>query len=278
MLAFQVAFYALELAGLGAVAAMACGMRLSARTCWVIAGTSLTVAVLRPALLPPEGWDFHVFWSAGRTIWQGQDPYLTSGQRLLLANPPTALPIFALFALLPEAAARIAWAYVNLALAVGLVAATARLVAPRLPAAAVALLAAVLVLSPACRFGGDAGQLAVLGSAASVLALWADGSGRPIGAGAALALATVKTATMLPFLLLIWRKSCWKTLLACAGISAALCVAATRPGELLGRGRHCLTNIAAMSKEGGPNDVAFGNPASVDIVALDHLFYRLGLR
>ena len=56
-------------------------------------------------------------------------------------------------------------------------------------------------------FAMDAGQLSLLESLTLFVALVAQGRNRPAVSGAALALATIKTATLVPFLVLFLRRS-----------------------------------------------------------------------
>src|SRR5205807_2161319 len=68
------------------------------------------------------------------------------------------------------------------------------------------------------------GQLGILESLMLLAALHSQARGRPILAGAWLALATVKAATMLPFLLLFHRKSDRRTWVAFPVIILGLCL------------------------------------------------------
>jgi hypothetical protein len=83
---------------------------------------------------------------------------------------------------------------------------------------------------------------------------------------------------MLPFLLLFLRKTDRWTWLSFGGSALGLCLLTTTPLQLLPRCQDCLANIVALSGPWQNNDYAFTNPVANDIIALDHLFYRLGLR
>src|SRR5271157_4999158 len=168
------------------------------------------------------GLDFQFFWKAGCDVWGGVDPYSPSrfAEHPFL-NPPTALPLFALFAALPIRASLAFWTLLNVSSSLGLIALSRsallsqdRLdVAGRqvrgglesLPPVAIAGLAICLSFSEASLKGFYLGQLGVFTAVMLVLALVAQGRGRPISAGVCLFLATVKFVTMIPFLVLFLR-------------------------------------------------------------------------
>ena len=60
------------------------------------------------------GIDYRFFWGAGNDIWAGLDPYGADGfaERPFL-NPPSVLPLFAAFALLPFRASFLLWTALN---------------------------------------------------------------------------------------------------------------------------------------------------------------------
>ena len=72
---------------------------------WAAITTSLAILLIHLyALFPLEqfGYDYSLFWTAGRDVWAGLDPYAAElFDRHPFLNPPTALPLFALFAILP---------------------------------------------------------------------------------------------------------------------------------------------------------------------------------
>ena len=180
------------------------------------------------------GLDFQFFWKAGCDVWGGVDPYSPSrfAEHPFL-NPPTALPLFALFAALPIRASLAFWTLLNVSSSLGLIALARsalmsqdRLdVAGRqvrgglesLPPVAIAGLAICLSSSEASLKGLYLGQLGMFTAVMLVLALVAQGRGRPIWAGVCLFLATVKFVTMIPFLVLFLRRPdrlSWVVLLA----------------------------------------------------------------
>lgn len=72
--------------------------------------------VENPPILGP-GWDFAVFWSVGRAILEGGDPYAVVGS----LYPPATLYAFSVFALVPERIAYGLFLIVNIVLLVDLV-------------------------------------------------------------------------------------------------------------------------------------------------------------
>ena len=68
------------------------------------------------------GLDFQFFWKAGCDVWGGVDPYSPSRfTEHPFLNPPTALPLFALFAALPIRASLAFWTLLNVASSLGLI-------------------------------------------------------------------------------------------------------------------------------------------------------------
>ena len=69
------------------------------------------------------GFDFRIFRRAGCDVWAGLDPYapVRFADHPFL-NPPTALPLFALFALLPVRTSLAFWTVLNIAFTLGLIA------------------------------------------------------------------------------------------------------------------------------------------------------------
>lgn len=272
--------------------------RLGAVLVWVVAeGLVLLVIVLLVQLFPAPGFgfDYRIFWRVGHDVWAGVDPY--GAARFAdhpFLNPPTALPLFAAFALLPLTPGLTAWVILNVAACVALpLLAQHALLAQerlggsaggaagaswRLPGAVLAGLGAAFLLSGASVTTLLLGQLSLLEAVALVAALAAQGRGRPAWAGAALALATVKVATMLPFLLLFLRKPDWRGWLSLAAVSLALCLAGGSPLALPGRAVTLLDRIKELEAPGRVNDYSFEGPKHVDMMGFEHAFYRLGLR
>jgi hypothetical protein len=228
-----------------------------------------------------SGEDVGIFRSAGCALWRGDDPY--ADERLL--NPPTAWPLFAVFALLPAHLLKVTWMAVNVAGVAALVLLARRVLtgcgdaeAWELPPGATAVLTALVLLSGAFRHGLALGQLSLLTAVAVLAALDAQCRGRPFWAGAWLALASVKPATMLPFLILFHRRSDRAAWVSFAVVGLVLSCALSSPAALPAHLRHGLANIEALSAPGKVNDVSYRNWNNADMIALDHAFYRLGLR
>jgi hypothetical protein len=275
---------------------VAAGVRVSQRQIrWaaLVAGAVLSIylLILFRAMTPP---DFHIFWRAGRDVWNGIDPY--SEERFAanpFLNPPTALPLFAVFAILPFRPSFILWTILNIVIAALLPAYCVRVIAAesriagegwdgailgKLSRADLISLAAALAVSEAVVRGLYAGQLGLLTALALLAALDAQGRGRPVLAGACLALATVKVVTMLPFLILFHRKAdipSWASLIV---VTLALCLAAGRPGELPGQIASMARRVETLSSPGKVNDYSYEGTQDESIIGFDHLFYRLGLR
>src|SRR4051794_30136057 len=78
-----------------------------------VTATAVLGSLIRLAYLAgSESWcfDYRIFWSVGRDIRAGLDPYSPSryGSHPFL-NPPTAFPLFALFGAMPPRAGVVAW-------------------------------------------------------------------------------------------------------------------------------------------------------------------------
>jgi hypothetical protein len=255
--------------------------RLPPWLAWSAAAAGVLVFVLGTFGDWPRGGDLGIFWRAGRAVWHGDNPYADP----CVLNPPTAQPVYAALAGLPWPVLLPLWVAVNSVGYVGLVALARRALLPgtdrgrwQLPAAAVAVLTAAVVQSFPVRYGLGLGQLSLLTTLCLLAALHAQGRGRPVWAGVWLALATMKIATMLPFLLLFRRRRDALTWVSLGVTSLVLCVATTPPGDLVSRCRDCLRNIGSLGGDGGMNDYAYANPNSIDLISLAHASYRLGLR
>jgi hypothetical protein len=247
--------------------------------------------ILFRAMIPP---DFHIFWRAGRDVWGGIDPY--SEERFAtnpFLNPPTALPLFAVFALLPFRSSFILWTILNLVITILLPAYCIRVISAQGEGARdnrdrlilgklsrmdlVGLTAALLVSEVVVR-NLYAGQLGLFTTLALLAALDFQCKGRPILAGACLALATVKVATMLPFLILFHRKADIPSWISLSVITLGLCLAPGRPTSLPGQIASMARRIEVLSSPGKVNDYSFEGPQNESMIGFDHLFYRLGVR
>ena len=241
------------------------------------------------------GLDFQFFWKAGCDVWGGVDPYSPSrfAEHPFL-NPPTALPLFALFAALPIRASLAFWTLLNVSSSLGLIALSRsalmsqdRLdVAERqvrgglesLPPVAIAGLAICLSSSEASLKGLYLGQLGLFTAVMLLLALVAQGRGRPIWAGVCLFLATVKFVTMIPFLVLFLRRAdrlSWAVLLA---LVLGSCALTGRIADLPGRLATLAQRAGELSAPGKVNDYSYEGTRNESIISFEHLFYRLGMR
>jgi hypothetical protein len=244
------------------------------------------VQLVLASRVPEFNFDFRIFYEVGRDVWAGRDPY--APDRFAdhpFLNPPTALPLFALFAALPPDLSGAIWTVGNALACCALVV----LARPALgeggrddPAGAgascLAVLTATLATSDAALANFYTGQLGILTALALVLALRARSLGRPVRAGLWLAVAMVKPTTALPFLLLFCRRPDRRAWLALAGGVAGLCLLATPPWELPGRLASLAGHIAELSAPGAVNDYSFQGTQHLTLLSLDHALYCLGLR
>jgi hypothetical protein len=271
---------------------------------WLIATAAiLFFAGLIWRLFSLLGFDYRIFWAVGGVIWAGGDPY---GTDLFVIYPPTALPLFALFALAPFEVSFYLWTLVNiLACLMLLPIAQSTLVAqeqivnrgsgivnphdtihdPRtpvpdwqLPPLVLVGLTPVLILSDASLVSFYLGQLGILECVVLIAALRCQAKGWPILAGIGLALATIKVATMLPFLLLFLRKGDRRTWVALPVTVLGLCLVTGSVADLPNRLSTILQRIKQVETPGSVNDYSFEGPRSENMLGFDHSFYRLGLR
>jgi hypothetical protein len=241
---------------------------------------------------PYFGLDYRFFWRAGGDVWAGADPY-ADGQfdDHPFLNPPTALPLFALFASLPSSLGLTLWTVGNVLACLALVAWSQYAlrvqealgdpdgqVAWALSPAAIAGLTAALLISDATYLNLILGQLSILAAVLLVAALAAQGRGRPVWAGVCLGLATVKIATLLPFLLLFLRKADRWAWAAFAAAVLGLCLISGPPSQLPARAATLLERIRQLEAPGAVNDYSFDGPRHENILGFDHALYRLGLR
>jgi hypothetical protein len=193
--------------------------------------------------------------------------------------------------LLPEWPGLVVWTVLNVLACLALPAYSQRVLAVQagagdqsarapwlLPPWGIAGLAAALIISDAARTGLYLGQLGVLTALLLLAALDAQARRRPVLAGVWLSLATVKVATMLPFLLLFLRRGdarTWVSLIVtCALLIAVTGHAAHLPDDLVA----LLHRIGTLASPGKVNDYSFEGPRNAGILGFDHAFYRLGLR
>jgi hypothetical protein len=241
------------------------------------------------------GFDFQLFWKAGVDVWRGMDPYAPArfAEHPFL-NPPTALPLFALFAALPIRASLAFWTLLNVSSSLGLIALArsalmsqdrlgiaghqARGGLESLPPVAIAGLAICLSFSEASLKGLCLGQVGVFTAVMLVLALVAQGRGQPIWAGVCLFLATVRFVTTIPFLVLFLRRPdrlSWVVLLA---LPLGSCALTGRIADLPGRLATLAQRAGELSAPGKVNDYSYEGTRNESIISFDHLFYRLEMR
>jgi len=103
-------------------------------------------------------------------------------------------------------------------------------------------------------------------------------SGRHVLAGVWLALATVKVATMLPFLLLFQRRADLRTWVALPITVLGLCLVTGSPAGLPERLATILDRIKLLEARGQISDYCFEGTQCENMLGFDHAFYRLGLR
>ena len=241
------------------------------------------------------GYDHLLFGKVGRDVWAGLDPYAAGrfGEHPFL-NPPTALPLFALFAFLPPRMSLVLWTVANVMASLALVVLAryalelqARLddradagsaQSWRLPPLAIAGLAICLTFSDSSLMGFYVGQLNVFVAVMLLAALVAQGKARPVWAGVYLSLATVKVGTMLPFLLLFLRKADRWTWVALPVFVFGLCSLTSRMTELPGQLVTLVDRIGELSAPGEVNDYSFQGTRNESIISQEHLLFRLGMR
>ncbi len=232
-------------------------------------------------------YDFKRFWWVGHNLAAGRDDYGTDpwGEHDPTLNPPTAGPLFRLFAVLPLRTSAPVWTLVNALGMLGLVPLAQAALraqggadAPRLPGFRRAILTAALCLSCSHGMGLALGQVSLLMAVALLAALHAQGRNRPAQAGFWLAVATIKVNTMLPFLVLFLRRRDGRTWLSLSLCTLAFCLATGPLSQLPARCHATLATIRTSFEPGHVNDYAYDGPAQASLVGIDHALYRLGLR
>jgi hypothetical protein len=254
----------------------------------VVLNAGAVVLVNLSALWSYLGVDYRFFRAAGHSALAGLNPYapleFSRGPTL---NPPTALPLFALFTRMPFAV----WTAINLLGMVGLVAYSARVLRaqsqrfdppevarPEWSSTLLLALTAAVLASDASLLGIYLGQLSVWTAWAILAALDAQARRRPGLAGFFLALASVKISVMLPFLGLFLRRSDLRTWLVLAVVGLALGCALGGPSSLPERLTSLLERIDQMGRPGQTNDYSYQGSQNETIIGFDHLLYLLGLR
>lgn len=245
---------------------------------WTISAAGGCVFVVQTLVEWPGGCDLDHFYVAGQAIRAGANPY----QHSFAVWPPTGFPIFAALASLPFAQTLAIWTALNVVGFAALVVVAQRTLRAvggdqewHVPVHGIALLTAAIMLSVSCRYGMDMGQLSLFTAVAIMLSLWARQRQHPILAAVGLALASVKAATMVPFLLLLRRRHDLATWVALPVACVALYLLAGPPGDMFSRLGDCLRNISALSEPGRMNDMTL--VINADMVALDRSIYFLGV-
>ena len=265
---------------------------------WAVIAAALAIFLMHLyAMFPLEnfGFDYLIFRKAGRDVWAGLDPYVADrfADHPFL-NPPTALPLFALFAVLPARASLALWTVANVVASLALVPLSLYTLKAqaglderhdrksaeswRLPLPVIAGLSICLAYSDSSLMGFYTGQLNVFVVLMLLASLIAQARGKPVWAGFWLFLGTVKVGTMLPFLLLFLRKTDRPTWVTLAVLVLGSCFLTGRPVELPGRLVTMVERIEDLSAPGKVNDYSFEGPRNESIIGFEALFYRLGLR
>jgi|ERR687886_616803 hypothetical protein len=258
------------------------GSRLVKRWISIIATLGLVFFLINTYILHyPGGTDFFTFRDAGVAVLEGANPYAD----VAMVSPPTALPLFALMASLRVNTGLFVWTTLNIGAALALVPLSQLAVQVQtrrkfkaLPKDLLRLSIATVVLSFPISWSINLGQLALLESVCLFTALYAQGKNWPMLAGGALALATIKPQTLLPFLLLFLRKSDFRTWVSFTFFVLVLCLASTPLDTLLLRIQQELVNISTLAAPGASNDYSFEGPFHYNIIGIEHALYCLGLR
>jgi len=272
-------FYPAQLAVLLTVAALLVRVPVKTWWAWTATGLGLIALVLRLFWAdPPGGTDLRWFWLAGQDVLAGLDPY----HKESCVTPPNGLFLFTLFARFSFADALVVWTVLNLLGFVVLVVVAERALraaegpaAWHLSAPALGVLTAAVLLSVSTGYELGVAQLSLLTTLTILLALWARYRQRPVLAALGLALASVKAATLLPFLLLFRRRQDLATWLLLPVACLGMYLLANPAGELFTRLGECLHNIGVLSTPGHMNN--FAHPVNADLIGFDRAIYFLGV-
>ena len=238
------------------------------------------------------GFDYGIFWEAGHTVLQGENPYRAVHNQMLL-NPPTALPLFTILALVPKQLSFAIWTILNIMMAGILVFLAYRALLaqegmrstgtsqePRkfeLSPAALYGLSAAVALSLPSHFSIKLGQLTFFITICLLLALYSQARKRKWAAGIALGFATIKITMMLPFLMLFLRKSDKRIWIALITSVLILSIIIPGPFGLFTWLSDNLSNIQALSQAGRTNDYSVTAVGFNSLLGLDSAFYHLGI-
>ena len=183
-----------------------------------------------------ECWDFEVYYQTGSAVVRGTDPYASKLSQYLI----NALPMFALFALLPFRVSAALWYALNLIflfLAVRLcqlIVKQSKASGSGVPWYVDAHVTLAVLLAGATTWGLDAGQLVIWTTLWIYAAIYALARKREVTAGIALAAASLKITTSFPFLLLLLGRRHGKAWIAFAAVLTLLCLCLYPPDRLAG--------------------------------------------
>jgi hypothetical protein len=228
--------------------------------------------------------DFAIFWKAGEDVWAGRDPYqLSVIEDRPFFNPPSALPLFAGFAVLPLRVAFVVWTLLTILFGLILVPLCRWALAPLDPASRglgagdVWVLTAAVGLSNAFRTHLLLGQMGVFVAIMLILVTGAWARRWPVVAAVSLCLATVKVGTAIPFGMLFTRRGDGVLWCIGTGLFLGLILLATPPSEFPTRVAQLWANIAFYAGPGQINDYSNEGPHSADILGFDKLAYHAGV-
>lgn len=229
---------------------------------------------------PPTGVDLSVFHQAGEATLQDENPY--TDRKML--SPPNALPLFTLFGMLPFSVCLWIWTILGILGTLALPFLTDQIIRAHndkpissIPIPLLAVIAMTLLLSFSARFGLRQGQLSIFVAVLICLGLLAAASFRHWWTGFLFALASIKPATAIPFLILFFRRVHWKVWLTLGVTGLAMVMISTSPSNIMPRCLDCLNNIADMAKAGHDNDPSYLNSNNIEVLGADHALYRLGV-
>jgi hypothetical protein len=243
---------------------------------------------------PLFAFDYGIFRRIGLEVWAGVNPYHAdrfSDHPFL--NPPTALPLFAGFALIPLTVGKVIWTIGNALALCGFVPLSQRVLiqqerlgsqsqidpsAWKMPAPVLVGLTGSFAVSTASFTSFATGQLSILVTLAILAALYAQSRGQPLRAGLWLALASIKVTTLLPFLLLFTRRSDLRTWISFGACVIVLTVLAVPPTQFPETVNLLVQHIRELQEPGQVNDYSFQGTQHTTMLGLDHALYRLGIR
>jgi hypothetical protein len=285
--------------GLGCAFFLALVLRLEIRNILMggMGGFLLLVALANLVLVFPDplfAFDYGIFRRIGSEVWAGVNPYHAdcfSNHPFL--NPPTALPLFAGFALIPLSVGKVVWTIGNALALCGLVH-LAQLVlirqdrlgnqsqiepiAWKMPAPILVGLTGCFAVSTASFTSFATGQLSILVTLALLAALDAQSRKQPLRAGLWLALASIKVTTLLPFLLLFTRRADLRTWISFGAGLIVLTFLVVPPTQLSETAKLLVQHIRELQESGQVNDYSFQGTQHTTMLGLDHALYRLGMR